>query len=96
MSNMSSRYSLELIAFLLEHIGGLSSLDIKKILTEYRVMVFKFYSEETSGEFNPEMNQMLEQAGKKIIEILERSYPKAKISHLKKVKFDEISISSLE
>ena len=96
MSNMSSRYSLELIAFLLEHIGGLSTLDIKKILTEFRVKVFKFYSEETPGEFNPEMNLMLEQAGARILEIVERSYPKAKISHLKKVKFDEISISSLD
>ena len=87
---------MELIAFLLEHIGGLSTPDIKKILTEFRVEVFKFYSEETPGEFNPEMNIMLEQAGKRILEIVEKSYPKAKISHLKKVKFDEISISSLD
>ena len=87
---------MELIAFLLEHIGGLSTPDIKKILTEFRVKVFKFYSEETPGEFNPEMNLMLEQAGARILEIVEKSYPKAKISHLKKVKFDEISISSLD
>ena len=84
---------MELIAFLLEHIGGLSTPDIKKILTEFRVQVFKFYSE---GEFNTEGKTMLEHAGKKILQIVEESYPKAKISHLKKVKFDEISISSLE
>jgi hypothetical protein len=93
---MSSRYSLELLQFLLEHIGRLSPLDTKKILTEFRVQVFKFYSEEAPGEFNPEMNIMLEQAGARILEIVERGYPDAKISHLKKVKFDEISISSLE
>ena len=93
MSNMSSRYSLELLQFLLEHIGGLSCLDTQRVLTEFRVQVFKFYSE---GEFNTEGKTMLEHAGKKILQIVEESYPKAKISHLKKVKFDEISISSLD
>ena len=95
MSNMSSRYSLELLQFLLEHIGGLSALDTQRVLTEFRVQVFKFYSEETPGEFNPEMNVMLENAGKNILDIVEKSFPQAKIAHLKKVKFDEISISSI-
>lgn len=94
MSQMESRYSLGLMAFLLEHVGMLKPQEVNEVLTNFRVMVWSHYVENQENLINDEMKQLLERAGEEVLKMVAKDYPHA-VSKLKGLKFDQIKIEDL-